>query len=150
MSTLATQDFRRSQLRSTLNDEGGMSKIYDHPERSDLRIKKPRESDMRDEFIHEAQISQELQGPFIQSSQGYCSDGTCLYQKCPKGDLKKVLNSCSIDVEQKVLWCKQILEGHKQIVDKNYAHGDYKPPNFLIDDDFNIKINDFGGSCKLV
>jgi serine/threonine protein kinase len=44
---------------------------------------------------------------------------------------------------------KQLINGVEHIHEKGYAHRDLKPQNIIIDNQFNIKIIDFGLACKI-
>ncbi len=66
------------------------------------------------------------------------------------GDLGKyILEHDNINVETINKWIKQILLGVFYLHQANYIHRDLKPANLFIDDEFNIKIGDFGTAKKL-
>lgn len=71
-------------------------------------------------------------------------------EKC-KYNLKDYINKniSNITVEQQNILIKNILNGIKEMHDRNIIHNDIKPDNIVLNDDLNIKFIDFGFACKL-
>ena len=46
-------------------------------------------------------------------------------------------------------YARQLLQGLLHIYTKGFSHRDLKPENILLDEDYNIKLVDFGFACKL-
>ena len=46
-------------------------------------------------------------------------------------------------------YAKQMLQGLLHIYTCGFSHRDLKPENILLDDEYNLKIVDFGFACKL-
>lgn len=72
---------------------------------------------------------------------------------CSGFTLRKALDDeeslhVSFDKESKIKVARQILEGIKYIHSNFVVHYDLKPENIFLDDEFNVKIGDFGISQK--
>ena len=73
-----------------------------------------------------------------------------IFELCSKGSLNQYINNYLGGFEEK--YCKvifyKIIQGIKVIHDNGICHRDIKMDNILLDDEFNIKICDFGFSCN--
>jgi len=77
-----------------------------------------------------------LGNPFI--IMDYCGNGTLLE------NVSKLKNESNFGSA-----AYQILSGLKSLHDKGVVHRDIKPENLLFDDDYNLRLTDFGISTKL-
>ncbi|KAA6397287.1 MAG: putative NEK kinase [Streblomastix strix] len=79
----------------------------------------------------------------------------CILQEyCTNGNLRKQIEKMkSWDAQQRevtsILYMLEILSGIQVLHSKNIIHRDLKPENFLMDEDENIKIDNFGLALKL-
>jgi len=65
------------------------------------------------------------------------------------GEIFNFIDSTPLFSEQLAkVYFKQLIEGLEYLHKHNIGHRDLKTENLLIDSNFNIKIADFGCSCK--
>jgi serine/threonine protein kinase len=71
-----------------------------------------------------------------------------LFEEAPNGDVQQYLNAHgdSIDIAQRLKWCKEVAEGLSYCHRKGIFHCDLRPDNLLLDCSLSIQICDFGGS----
>ncbi|VDD86569.1 unnamed protein product [Enterobius vermicularis] len=81
---------------------------------------------------------------------GVCTQSPCfclLMEYCGKGQLFQLIqNGCKIGKEQLCEWSRQIADGMKYLHSKKIIHRDLKSPNILVNDQYVLKICDFGNS----
>ncbi|PIA15072.1 kinase-like protein [Coemansia reversa NRRL 1564] len=68
-------------------------------------------------------------------------------ERMNNGDIKSYIKSNEVDVADRVKWCKQMCIGMAHIHGKGVFHCDINASNMLIDENLNLKIGDFAGSC---
>lgn len=69
---------------------------------------------------------------------------------CTKGELfDYLLHSGRFTEEQTRYYFKQLINGLQYLFANNVCHRDLKPENILLDENFNLKIADFGFSARL-
>ncbi|GLJ18626.1 hypothetical protein SUGI_0331930 [Cryptomeria japonica] len=107
------------------------------------------------EFQNEMSIIAGLHSPFIVSLLGYCSDGNkrrlLVYDHMQKGSLQEALfennDDSKLDWEKRyniILDVAQALAFLHLECDPPIIHGDVKPSNVLLDNNFKARIADFG------
>lgn len=65
----------------------------------------------------------------------------------PQGDLRAYRNKHELSPELQAKWFQQILEAVIEIHEHHIIHADLALKQFFIDDDFNIRLGDFGASA---
>jgi serine/threonine protein kinase len=141
-------------------EKGGYSTVYKvkHEKTNKLFAAKVVERYCKNEIEMNKKLS-ETQSPFINKYidflQGDLKLGKTedfvsffIFELCSKGSLNHYINSYYGGFEEK--YCKvifyKILQGIKVIHDNGICHRDIKADNILLDEEFNIKICDFGFS----
>ena len=65
------------------------------------------------------------------------------------GELFEYLNVGKLEEKIARYYFKQLISVIEYIHSKGIAHRDLKPENILLDEDFNLKLSDFGLSIKI-
>jgi serine/threonine protein kinase len=142
-------------------EKGGYSTVYKvkHEKTNKLFAAKVVERYCKNEIEMNKKLS-DTQSPFINKYidflQGDLKIGKTedfvsffIFELCSKGSLNQYINNYLGGFEEK--YCKvifyKIIQGIKVIHDNGICHRDIKMDNFLLDNEFNIKICDFGFSC---
>ncbi|KKP24324.1 MAG: hypothetical protein SZ59_C0002G0170 [candidate division TM6 bacterium GW2011_GWF2_28_16] len=103
-------------------------------------------------FNSEVNMLTELQGcENIIKLLGYDQKNKIIVLEKCKYNLKDYIykNMSTITVEQQQSLIKNMLNGIKEMHDRNIIHNDIKPDNMVLNDDLKIKFIDFGFACKL-
>jgi len=141
--------------RSVLG-KGGMATVYlvwDRWEEREFALKVlddqlNQEDDFRERFKREARTMKKLNHPNIlrveETSQ--LDDGR-LYLKLPVlmgGTLSDRVKAGATPEDQLITWARQTLSALKYMHERQVVHRDIKPSNFLLDDEGNVYLSDFG------
>eukprot|EP00029_Vermamoeba_vermiformis_P009351 TRINITY_DN4633_c1_g1_i1.p1 TRINITY_DN4633_c1_g1~~TRINITY_DN4633_c1_g1_i1.p1 ORF type:complete len:529 (-),score=229.48 TRINITY_DN4633_c1_g1_i1:181-1767(-) len=106
-----------------------------------------------DEFRKEVQIMTHLRHPNIVLFMGACTEPSHLAivtELMPRGNLFDILHSnIEISLIQKVKWAKDIAQGMNWLHCSKppIIHRDLKPTNLLVDENWTVKLCDFGLSA---
>lgn len=65
-----------------------------------------------------------------------------------KGDFKKAIQDKNVNIDARIEYGRDLLQGFKELHETGYAYGDIKPENCLIFED-GLKIADFGKAQKI-
>ena len=67
-----------------------------------------------------------------------------ILEYCKNGDLSKYLKNRPLKEEYAQKYLRQIVSALKYLISKNIIHRDLKPHNILVNDNYELKISDFG------
>ena len=67
-----------------------------------------------------------------------------ILEYCKNGDLSKYLKNRPLKEEYAQKYLRQMVSALKYLISKNIIHRDLKPHNILVDDNYDLKISDFG------
>ncbi|CAG0921064.1 unnamed protein product [Notodromas monacha] len=121
----------------------------------DLAGQEPGDSDaLRESTLREISILREVAGhPYIIELHDVYESDTFIFlvfELCKNGELFDYLTSVVTLSEKKTKYImKQLFEALSFVHRKNIVHRDVKPENVLLDDNFNVKLTDFGFARKL-
>ncbi|EPS67560.1 protein kinase, partial [Genlisea aurea] len=148
----ATQNFREANLIG----EGGFGSVYKGRLESGtvVAVKQLNHEGLQgnQEFIVEVLMLSLLHHPNLVNLIGYCADGDqrlLVYEFMPLGSLENHL----FDVESGLSWSTRLKIGYGTARGLEYLHCKANPPviyrdlkssNILLDDDFGVKLSDFG------
>lgn len=145
----------RFDVKSTLG-KGGMATVYlvwDRWEEREFALKVlddqlNQEDDFRERFKREARTMKRLAHPNIlrveETSQ--LDDGR-LYLKLPVlmgGTLSERVKAGKANEDQLIIWARQMLAALDYMHGLEVVHRDIKPSNYLLDEDGNVYLSDFG------
>jgi serine/threonine protein kinase len=149
---------------STCIGEGGFGKVYKGhllDEYDQVAVKEYIRKDLREEFMEEVRIHSKMKHKNIVNLIGYCTSDSNLMlitEYIPNGNLDYILHNnrnISIPLDTRLgiaIGCAEALiymhSMHLSSGDLIY-HGDIKPANILLDENFTAKVSDFGLSRLL-
>lgn len=111
---------------------------------------RPTAPDCRQEMVIEAQIYERLglHPRLVQLKHWDPIDCTLTLEYMPYGNLKEYVmkQGPKISTSQRQKWALEAAEGLELLHSHNIFQGDVGPHNFLLNDDLELKICDFGGS----
>jgi serine/threonine protein kinase len=67
-----------------------------------------------------------------------------ILEYCKNGDLSKYLKNRPLKEEYAQKYLRQLVSALKYLISKNIIHRDLKPHNILVNDNYELKISDFG------
>ena len=67
-----------------------------------------------------------------------------IMEYCKYGDLRNFLKKRPLKEEKAKIIFKELISGLKYLYEMNICHRDLKPQNILLDENYTIKISDFG------
>jgi serine/threonine protein kinase len=148
---------------STCIGEGGFGKVYKGvlPDDYDLvAVKKCIRKELRAEFIEEVRIHSQMKHKNIVKLIGYCiseSNLMLITEYISNGNLDDILHNSDISIPLDIrlgiaIGCAEALSYmHSMHLSSGNLiyHGDIKPANILLDDNFTAKVSDFGLSRLL-
>ncbi|OHT13360.1 CAMK family protein kinase [Tritrichomonas foetus] len=106
------------------------------------------ESEMEERFETEIRVNQRLHHPNIVQISDLLKDSLNYYifmEFCSNGDFfQYIIDNETLSEQEAAKYMKQILNALKYVHSNRVAHRDLKPENLLLDDNFNLKISDFG------
>ncbi|CAD5325062.1 unnamed protein product [Arabidopsis thaliana] len=103
------------------------------------------------EFIVEATLLSRLSHPNVVKFVGVNTGNCIITEYVPRGSLRSYLHKLeqkSLPLEQLIDFGLDIAKGMEYIHSREIVHQDLKPENVLIDNDFHLKIADFGIACE--
>lgn len=65
-------------------------------------------------------------------------------------DLHTIITTYSISTHTRLAYSIQIMEAIKDMHEKEFIYRDFKPDNFLVRENFNLALTDFGLSCNVL
>lgn len=103
-------------------------------------------------FIHEANAISQLSHPnivkFIEFGRGSADSADSPYivmEYCDGQSLANLIdNEVKISLNDKIEIIKQVASALEMVHNRNILHRDIKPDNIIVDDDYKVKITDFG------
>nr|CAB3465828.1 unnamed protein product [Digitaria exilis] len=156
--------FKKEELEPILKTsnrigQGGFGEVYKGYLRDEIRpvaVKKPKfDSRLTDQFANEVIIQSRVLHKNIVNLIGCCLEvdvPILVYEYVSNGSLDKILhgrNRMPLDLDLRLQIAAQSAKGlaymHSEITTP-ILHGDVKPANILLDEDFVPKISDFGTS----
>ncbi|XP_066335688.1 uncharacterized protein [Miscanthus floridulus] len=148
----------------TLIGKGGYGEVYkgildDHYDL--VAVKRYIRENLRKEFMEEVSIHSQMNHKNVVKFIGYCvgeSTLTLVTEYVPKGNLDDILHNSDtaipLDIRLGIaIGCAEALSYMHSMhlsIDSLICHGDIKPANILLDDNFTAKVSDFGLSRLLL
>jgi len=111
------------------------------------------DSDVMEEFRKEVKIMTHLRHPNVVLFMGACTEPNHLAivtELLPRGNLSDILHSnIEISLLQKLKWAKDVAQGMNWLHCSKppIIHRDLKPSNLLVDENWTVKVCDFGLSA---
>ncbi|CAL4984079.1 unnamed protein product [Urochloa decumbens] len=148
---------------STLIGKGGFGEVYSGILAADydlVAVKRYIRDDLRKEFMKEVRIHSKMKHKNVVKLIGYCISEinlTLVTEYISKGNLDDILHNsdASIPLDTRLgiaIGCAEALSYmHSMHLSSDclICHGDIKPANILLNDDFTAKVSDFGLSRLL-
>ncbi|CAM0949007.1 unnamed protein product [Alopecurus aequalis] len=152
------EDIRKIQKSSNVIGQGGFGKVYKGCIGDETRVVAVKEtinvsSEQNDQFANEISIQSQVIHKNIVKLVGCCLEvdsPILVYEFVPKGSLDVILHgdkSIPLSLGQRLQIAAESAEGLAYMHSKanvTILHGDVKPANILINDDYTPKISDFG------
>ncbi|CAM0949005.1 unnamed protein product [Alopecurus aequalis] len=152
------EDIRKIQKSCNVIGQGGFGKVYKGCIGDDTRLVAVKEtisvsSEHNDQFANEISIQSQVIHKNIVKLLGCClqvDSPILVYEFVPKGSLDVILHgdkSIPLSLGQRLQIAAESAEGLAYMHSKanvTILHGDVKPANILINDDYIPKISDFG------
>ncbi|CAM0948946.1 unnamed protein product [Alopecurus aequalis] len=152
------EDIRKIQKSSNVIGQGGFGKVYKGCIGDETRVVAVKEtinvsSEQNDQFANEISIQSQVIHKNIVKLVGCCLEvdsPILVYEFVPKGSLDVILHgdkSIPLSLGQRLQIAAESAEGLAYMHSKanvTILHGDVKPANVLINDDYTPKISDFG------
>ncbi|CAM0949006.1 unnamed protein product [Alopecurus aequalis] len=152
------EDIRKIQKSSNVIGQGGFGKVYKGCIGDETRVVAVKEtisvsSEHNDQFANEISIQSQVIHKNIVKLVGCCLEvdsPILVYEFVPKGSLDVILHgdkSIPLSLGQRLQIAAESAEGLAYMHSKanvTILHGDVKPANILINDDYTPKISDFG------
>jgi serine/threonine protein kinase len=152
------EDIRKIRKNNNVIGEGGFGKVYKgHIEdiNQPVAVKEPIKGNSadKDQFVNEISIQSRVIHKNIVKLLGCCLEvdvPILIYEFVPKGSLDDILhghNSMPLSLGQRLRIAAESAEGLAYMHSKTSTtilHGDVKPANILLSDEFIPKISDFG------
>lgn len=117
----------------------------------DVAIKKLRKeyssNEVEEELIKEVKVMTKLDSPFVIKIYGYCpSPHYCIVMEyMPKGSLHDlIINKTDLSWNLRTDMMKQMSRGLDYVHSQGGLHRDIKSKNILVDENYNVKLADFG------
>lgn len=108
-------------------------------------------NEVMEEFIKEVCVMCKIRHPNVTLFMGACTDPghlAIVTELLPRGSLEKLLKDGSLSFFQKFAMAKDVVLAMNWLhLSQNILHLDLKPANLLVDDNWNVKLADFGLSC---
>lgn len=108
---------------------------------------------VKEKLISEVDIHKSLHHPNVVEFRGVFQDDNYVYillELCSNGTvLDQLRKRTPFSEDEAAKWAKQILQGLVYLHENMVIHRDLKLQNFLLDEDWNLKIADFGLSAQL-
>lgn len=86
--------------------------------------------------------------PNIIKMKGFREDQGLLLEYATNGSLSTYIDNQhgnQVSLEQRLVWCREVVEALVHIHSKKVIHCDIRPENLLLDTDLHIKLSDFQG-----
>ncbi|XP_010515015.1 PREDICTED: serine/threonine-protein kinase HT1 isoform X1 [Camelina sativa] len=123
-------------------------KIITAPDNSDDRFLAAR---LEKQFTMEATLLSRLSHPNVVKFVGVSTGNCIITEYVPRGSLRSYLHKLehkSRPLQQLIEFGLDIARGMEYVHSREIVHRDLKPENVLIENDFHLKIADFGIACE--